>query len=195
MASPQSVRTVTDPAVLAALAHPTRRRLMDALRMRDASTVGGLAEQLGLAVGSVSHHLKVLRRADLVAEAPDLARDRRERWWRLVDATVRWSSAGFDDTPATEAVVAAATSMGLERQVQLSREWLAADDRDSPHAATAFSTDAWLNLTPDELDEVAHEIQDLLATWRTRTVSGETSAPQGDRVPVFVFARGFPSAP
>ena len=115
-------------AELAALAHPTRRRLMDALRTSEAGTVGTLAAQLGIAAGNISHHLKVLHEVALVIEAPELARDRRERWWRLVDSAVRWSSTEFDDSPATEAIVAAATSMGLDRQVELARRWLARDD-------------------------------------------------------------------
>ena len=32
--------------------------------------------------GSVSHHLKVLHRQDLIEPAPELARDTRESWWR-----------------------------------------------------------------------------------------------------------------
>lgn len=195
MSTPRPVRTVTDPAVLAALAHPTRRRLMDALKTHQASTVGMLADRLGIAVGSVSHHLKVLHDADLVTEAPELARDRRERWWRLVDAAIRWSSTGFDDSPATEAIVAAATSMGLERQVELTRRWLAGGDRESAHALASFSTDAWLTLTADELDELSQELQEVVSRWRERTTPSGTQPLDDDRTQVFVFARGFPAQP
>lgn len=190
----RTVRTVTDPAVLAALAHPTRRRVMDALRADQAATVGMLAERLGVAVGSASHHLKVLADADLVTAAPELARDRRERWWRLVDVAVRWSSDELDDSPATTAIVAAAESVGLERQIELSRRWLGRDDRASAHARAAFVSDAWLSLTAAELDEVAHEIQGVLTRWRHRAVA-DAGAPDADRQHVFVFARGFPAEP
>ncbi|MBA3524404.1 MAG: helix-turn-helix transcriptional regulator, partial [Geodermatophilaceae bacterium] len=74
--NPRTTRTITDAAVLAALAHPTRRRLMDVLKVHEAATVGMLAEQLDVAVGSASHHLGVLAQAELVAEAPERARDR-----------------------------------------------------------------------------------------------------------------------
>ena len=200
MADSRSVRIVTDPAVLAALAHPTRRRLMDALRTSEAGTVGTLAAQLGIAAGNISHHLKVLHEVALVIEAPELARDRRERWWRLVDSAVRWSSTEFDDGPATEAIVAAATSMGLDRQVELARRWLARDDRESRAARAAFSTDTWLTLTGDELDQVAQEVQQVFFRWRERTKarsgSGESEEPSGGpRTQVFLFARGFPAQP
>lgn len=191
VATPRTVRTVTDPAVLAALAHPTRRRLMDVLKTTDAATVGILAERLGVAVGSASHHLKVLAQAGLVEEAAEQSTDRREHWWRLVDAAVRWSGTDFDDSPATEAIVAAAASLGLERQVELARRSLTPDPAD-PYSRVAFSTDAWLRLTPLELDEFGAEIQDVIARFRARA---EADAGKDERAQVFVFARGFPAVP
>lgn len=125
MTTPRRVRTVTDPAVLAALAHPTRRRLTDVLKTTETATVGMLADRLSVAVGSASHHLKVLARAGLVEPADPGTTDRRERWWRLVDAAIRWSGTDFDDGPVTGAVGAAANSLGLQRQVELARRSLA----------------------------------------------------------------------
>src|SRR5215211_4033370 len=107
MEQPQ-IRKITDSAVLAALAHPLRRRLMDVLKVDGPSTASLLAERTDQAVANVSHHLKVLAGCELVVEAPELARDRRERWWRLASPGVRWSSADFDDDPASQAVASAA---------------------------------------------------------------------------------------
>ena len=73
---------VTEPDVLRAVAHPLRRRLLDVLRVDGPQTASLLAEHTGEAVGNVSHHVRVLQRAGLVEAAPELARDRRERWWR-----------------------------------------------------------------------------------------------------------------
>jgi len=50
-------------------------------------------------VGSVSHHVRVLAEAGLVEEANELAKDRRERWWRLTSPSTRWSRAEFADDP------------------------------------------------------------------------------------------------
>jgi DNA-binding transcriptional ArsR family regulator len=61
-------------AVFLALAEPTRRRLVDALRAGDA-TVGELAERLAVAIPSVSKHLTVLESAGLVSR-------HREAQWR-----------------------------------------------------------------------------------------------------------------
>jgi DNA-binding transcriptional ArsR family regulator len=59
-----------------------------------------LAATTGQAIGNVSHHLRVLGDCGLIEEAPELARDRRERWWRLVSRGVLWSSGDFRQDPA-----------------------------------------------------------------------------------------------
>ncbi|MET7670304.1 ArsR/SmtB family transcription factor [Micromonospora luteifusca] len=186
------VRQITDSRVLAAMAHPLRRRLMDVLKVHGPSTVGQLADRTDQAPANVSHHLKVLAAADLVTEAPELARDRRERWWRLVTRGLRWSNTDFDTDPAARAVADAATSLNLDRHVALARAWHAADEsaqatwNDAP-----FSTDHWLRLTPDELAELSHEMIDLLARWANRDLPDDGA----DRRPVFVFVHGVPARP
>ncbi|MBM7489812.1 DNA-binding transcriptional ArsR family regulator [Micromonospora luteifusca] len=186
------VRQITDSRVLAAMAHPLRRRLMDVLKVHGPSTVGQLADRIDQAPANVSHHLKVLAAADLVTEAPELARDRRERWWRLVTRGLRWSNTDFDTDPAARAVADAATSLNLDRHVALARAWHAADEsaqatwNDAP-----FSTDHWLRLTPDELAELSHEMIDLLARWANRDLPDDGA----DRRPVFVFVHGVPARP
>ena len=59
------VLVVTQPEQLRALAGESRQRIVALLRERAASTTG-LAEELRLAKGTVSHHLKVLEKAGLV---------------------------------------------------------------------------------------------------------------------------------
>lgn len=49
-----------------ALADPTRRKILELLSQRD-RTAGEIAEQFPIAFSSVSHHLSVLKAADLVA--------------------------------------------------------------------------------------------------------------------------------
>jgi ArsR family transcriptional regulator len=53
-------------SVFGALADPTRRRILELLTERD-HTAGELAEHFPIAFASVSHHLGVLKAADLVA--------------------------------------------------------------------------------------------------------------------------------
>ena len=51
--------------VLTVLAEPARRRIVDALRVRE-SNVGDLVERLRMSQPAVSKHLKVLREAGIV---------------------------------------------------------------------------------------------------------------------------------
>src|SRR5262249_7902446 len=57
MTDPASVQVVTDSRVLAAMSHPLRRRLLDALAVDGPSTITTLAERTGQASGNVSHHV------------------------------------------------------------------------------------------------------------------------------------------
>jgi DNA-binding transcriptional ArsR family regulator len=195
----EAVQTITDSRVLAAMSHPVRRRLLDALAVDGPSTASMLAARTGQAVGNVSHHLKVLARSSLIEEAPGLARDRRERWWKVSALSRRWSSTAFGADPASEAVADAAESLNLEHQVEKVRAWYALRDRaDQEWDDVAFSSDTWLILTPAELRQLSEELTALLHRWRDRAPSaGAGQAPEssaGQRS-VFVFARGVPAEP
>lgn len=185
-------RQVTDSKVLAAMAHPLRRRLMDVLKVHGPATVSVLSERTGQRVPNVSHHLRVLADVDLVGEAPELARDRRERWWRLLAPSVRWATDDFADDPAGAAVAQAAQSLNLARHAGLVRAWHAAgeDERAWWHD-TGFSTDKWLHLTPDELAEISGQVIDLFERWATRAVPQD----EQERRPVLLFTYGVPAQP
>jgi DNA-binding transcriptional ArsR family regulator len=64
---------MTSTAVLEAIAEPTRRRILDAVRGGECS-VGDLVERVGMHQPGVSRHLKVLREAGLVEVRPDAQR-------------------------------------------------------------------------------------------------------------------------
>jgi DNA-binding transcriptional ArsR family regulator len=185
------VRRITEAQALSAMANPFRARMMDALKVDGPSTASGLAQRTGQAVGSASHHLKVLAEAGLVQEAPELARDRRERWWRLVDPGTRWSRADFADDTAAVTAAYAAEALALQRQFERTQEWNANAASVPEWDAAAFATQNWMRLTPDELDELSREIVDVLVRWSRREVPDDGQV----REPVFVFARGFPAQP
>lgn len=69
---------LTDIAVLDAIAEPTRRRILDAVRTGERS-VSELVEQVGMRQPGVSRHLKILRDAGLV----EVRRDAQRRLYRL----------------------------------------------------------------------------------------------------------------
>jgi DNA-binding transcriptional ArsR family regulator len=178
---------VTDYRVLAALAHPLRRRLLDVLRVHGPCTVTLLAGHTGSAVGNVSHHVRVLAGLGLVVEAPELARDARERWWRAGAGALRWDVRDVADDPAAATAAQAVMQLGLERQVGLVRQSLAA----APSGGDGFNTDAWMTLSADELTGLGEQVTALVSRWRERTVPVDGV----ERTPVFVLARGFPATP
>lgn len=186
-------RTIKDSAVLAALAHPLRRRIMDVLRVHGPSTASAIAEKTGQAVGNVSHHLKVLGASDLIEEAPELAKDRRERWWRLVNSSLRWSTGDFLEDPAAHAISDAVQSLNLEHHYQMVRSWYGEPDeeRQRKWGNGSFSADKWLSMTPEELYQLSQEIGELFARWATRPIPDDGQ----EREPVFVFAHGVPGRP
>jgi DNA-binding transcriptional ArsR family regulator len=185
------VRTVTEAKALSAMANPFRSRMMDALKVDGPSTASALAARTGQAVGSASHHLKVLGEAGLVEEAPELAKDRRERWWRLVDPGTRWSRADFADDTAAVTAAYAAEALALQRQFERTRDWNANAASVPEWDAVSFATQNWLRLSPEELQQVADEMVDVLMRWSQREVPDDGV----ERESVFVFARGFPAQP
>lgn len=189
---PDEVRQVTDSKVLAALAHPLRRRLLDVLKVYGPATVSSLAERTGERVANLSHHLKVLAEADLIGEVPELARDRRERWWQILAPRLRWSSRDFSGDPAGDAVAQAALSLSLDHHVGAVRAWYAASEDQHMHwGDSGFSTDKWLQLTPTELTELSCEVIELFERWATRTIPADGAR----REPVLVFGYGVPAQP
>ncbi|WP_369184672.1 ArsR/SmtB family transcription factor [Streptomyces sp. Y1] len=186
-------REISDSRVLAALTHPLRRRLIDLLKVDGPATVGQLAERTEQAVGNVSHHLKVLAESGLIVEAPELARDRRERWWRLADRQLSWTRADFDGDPVAEAVADAAGSIMLERQVELVREWAA---RRSGYPADwqdgcAMASQSWLRLTPEEARQFAADLHGVIQRWADRPVPEDGR----ERETVLAFAHSVPARP
>ena len=185
------VMTLTDARALSALANPQRARMIDALAVDGPSTASALATRTGQAVGSASHHLKVLSQAGLVEEAPELARDRRERWWRLVTAGTRWSRAEFADDPVAVSAALAAESVAMQRQYERARDWLSRSETAGAWDSAAFATQSWLSLTSAELVQFSEELLQLVSRWRQRATPDDGA----ERESVFVFARGFPAQP
>ncbi|MEI2775322.1 MAG: winged helix-turn-helix domain-containing protein [Tetrasphaera sp.] len=185
------VRQLRDAAPLAALAHPFRARMLDALKVDGPSTASMLARRTGQAVGNASHHLKVLADAGLVEEAPELAKDKRERWWRLVSSGTRWTTSDFAGDASALTAAREAEALQLRRQIERVQAWLANADSDPVWGDAAFATQNWLQVTPQELDQVAAEVIAVLLRWGERQIPDDGA----DRESVIVFARGFPAQP
>ena len=187
-------RTRATVEQVAASSHPVRRRLLEVLGVDGPATASRLAERTGELVGNVSHHLKMLARAGLVEEAPELAKDRRERWWRSVPMSLSWSVADVRGDPVGEAVAIAAEQENLEQHLRRVQGWFAAREGtavyDEAWTRAAFSTEAWAWATPAELEALGEAINALVVEFRRS--HGE---PAPGRETCFVFAHGVPSRP
>lgn len=193
MMDSRPARHIRNIQALGALAHPVRQRLLDVLKLEGPATVGALSKATNQAVGNVSHHLRVLASAELIEEAPELASNRRERWWRLVSADVRWSRVDFDADALSEAVAHAVGTMVFDRQGAFFRQWLAERGTYDAawHEGCAVSAETWLRLTADETRQVAHELTEVLTRWANREVPDDGQ----QRESVLAVAHTIPATP
>lgn len=153
-----------------ALAHPLRLRILGELRIGGPRSVGGLSEVFDEAPGTLSYHLGKLAEFGFVEEAPELAADRRERWWRSAHEFTEVTPAA-PDAPAAERQVSAAVRHqivdvysatlhgAIDAGERLPREW----------AEAAVSSDTVAFLTAAELADASAELEAVLAKWRARS--------------------------
>jgi DNA-binding transcriptional ArsR family regulator len=160
---------VTDPAMLKALAHPLRMRLYELLAIQGPANASALADHVGEPVALVSYHLHQLGRYGYADPAPELARDRRERWWRAAAIGVTYSSADFMDDPGGRAAMMAAWRVNLGRRVERAQAFHEAPDAWGKDWVDAgLSSDRTIRVTPEELRELSAEVGALLQRWQDR---------------------------
>jgi DNA-binding transcriptional ArsR family regulator len=180
---------MTSIETLRAVHHPTRRRIIDHLYLHGPAQVGTLARDLEQQVGSISHHLRMLERAGIVAPAPELVTDGRASWWRLEQETLRWSTEDFEHA-ADRTQAKAAERLNIDHQLAKLAGWKREADRAAPAwRRAAFSTDFLARATADELAALQEALEATLRAWR----AGIDLDDGADREPVFVFAHGFPT--
>jgi len=181
---------------VAAANHPLRRRLLELLGVEGPATASRLAAETGQLVGNVSHHLRMLASAGLIEEAPELAKDRRERWWRSRRVSVSWSLADVAGDPAGEAVAAASESYNLAHHVEKVHQWFESrHEYDEAWTRAAFATDTWLHLTPQELAELGERLAGVVAEFKAEHPEDRPPDDAQQRLPVHVFAHGVPARP
>jgi predicted ArsR family transcriptional regulator len=182
--------------VLMAFHHPTRRWLAELLEIDGPASVGRLAARTGLAVGSVSHHLKPLHRQGFIEPAPELAQDTRESWWRAVRRPLSWSADDFVTGTASRRIADAAEAENFRHQVRAVGQWLArAQDLDAGWRRAASSTDTVVPATRAQLEDLAERMGELITAWSVECLEDQADRPRAERLPVRVVARAFPSGP
>lgn len=94
---------VMTEAMLKALTHPVRRKILRVLGQKVYARSADLAHELGVAANSVSFHVRTLADAGLIEEAPERARDRRDRVWTPVRGGL---TVGTPEHPVRDEVLA-----------------------------------------------------------------------------------------
>jgi DNA-binding transcriptional ArsR family regulator len=182
--------------VLMAFHHPTRRWLAELLEIEGPASVGRLAARTGLAVGSVSHHLKPLHRHGFIEPAPDLAQDTRESWWRSVRRPLTWSADDFASGTSGRRIADAAEAENFRHQVRAIGQWLTRTrEVDAGWRRAASSTDTVVAATQAQLGDLAERMREAITTWSAECLEDQAARPDAPRLPVRVVARAFPSGP
>jgi len=182
--------------LLMAFHHPIRRWLTELLGVEGPANVGQLAARTGLAVGSVSHHLKVLHGQDLIEPAPELARDTRESWWRLKPRSMTWSVEDFDAGTLGRRVAQTAEAENLRFQVRAMQAWLRrAPDETAGWRTAANSVDTYVPATEAQVRDFARRLSRLVREWSDECMTDAAERPGVERRPVRAIARVFPSEP
>jgi DNA-binding transcriptional ArsR family regulator len=182
--------------VLVALHHPTRRWLAELLWTEGPASVGRLAARTGLAVGSVSHHLKPLYRQGLIEPAPELARDTRESWWRATSRSISWSVEDFEPGSLGRRVAEQAEVENFRYQVRAVQQWL----REMAQAPSSWrraagATDSLARATAEQTADLHRRLDAVLTAWTTEVKADQERHPDAERRTVRTLIRCFPSRP
>jgi hypothetical protein len=175
---PRSVKRITDPKALRALAHPIRMSLIGLLRTEGPLTATRAAELLGENSATTSFHLRQLAKYGMAEEAP--GGQGRERPWQ---ATAQFTDVpDVADNPEFAAASSLFRSVLAERHFGSLMSWLEARPDESAEWQDADHFSDWLlYLTASELADLRDKVRDLIDSYLDRTARPELR-PEGARL-------------
>jgi DNA-binding transcriptional ArsR family regulator len=148
------------------MVHPIRWRIFETLERRGPLTSTLVGEALDLSTGVTSYHLRALADADLIEDAPELAKGR-ERWWRIVEPKAYIPTDA--ETPDERAFSAAARLFHLERDEETLRRFMLGVQNLSPEWQDAAFTGSWVvELSVEETFELGMRFLELVDELRKR---------------------------
>lgn len=150
-------------AMMKAYAHPLRRRIAKAVGARGHARAADIAADLDVPANSVSFHLRVLADAGLIEEAPEHARDKRDRVWKVAEGS--WN-VGSPEHPIADEVLGGVLMNALaddhlammRRVMAWAPEYVSGRD---PVVHGTFSQSS-LRLTGAEFSEIERRIQEVI---------------------------------
>lgn len=158
--------TYDDPRILRAIAHPARNRILSELYAGGPLRAADVARILDIPANQASFHLRQLAKYGLVEEAPEEARDKRDRVWRMTaDDGISFRTDDIRHQPGGDAAV--------EVYQRSARAWgyllVDASLSEDESRGERYVFNGALRLTQEELKEFAAELHGLTEKWRERT--------------------------
>jgi DNA-binding transcriptional ArsR family regulator len=160
---------VQTPEALKAVAHPVRQRILLRLAVLGHARAADLAQDIGEPANSVSFHLRTLARAGMVVEAPEHARDRRDRVWRNVARSYQVDPT----TPGAADQALGPVQAWLQELVALVGSGTR-PDHDGRHRTVVVNN---LPLTAAEAEEFSTELVALQERWSDRVFTSARQEP------------------
>jgi DNA-binding transcriptional ArsR family regulator len=152
-----------------ALAHPVRLAALSYLQRHGPATATQLAEHVGASPSVTSWHLRHLASFGLVddADRSDVPGDRRQRWWK---AKARGFSLEMGDDPDTQQAGRLLQSELFAAAEAQTGHWLTEvePDLEPEWRRVSGPSNTRIVLSPAELDQLAHRIDELLAEYALR---------------------------
>jgi DNA-binding transcriptional ArsR family regulator len=157
--------TLTDPAMMRALAHPARIAIWSYLGLHGPATATECAEVAGLSPSACSYHLRTLARYGVIEEDPDSAADGRQRPWRVRILSVNIETGTGD--PAVDLAGRILTD-AIRAETDRTRVQYLGQQEEYPVAwQLALGTYQDIaHVTPEELTELQARLQELLDQYR-----------------------------
>ncbi len=179
-----------DPRILRAIAHPTRNRILSELFAVGGLRAADIARLIDIPPNQASFHLRQLAKYGLVEEAPDEARDKRDRVWRLADPDgISFNTDDMVSQPGGEAAYEVFRRSAVAWGHHLVDRAYARDrERRGRNSVAEWA----LRLNREEAAEVLRELGEVVDRWRTREREED-----GDRetYSVFTVLQPYPEDP
>lgn len=184
-------RPVHDPRVLRALAHPVRARILDEIEASGPVRAADVARELGIPPNQASFHLRQLAKYGLVEEAPEQARDRRDRVWRAaVGSSLTVNLGDLERAPGGKGAVRAFRDNKRSWSHHLVDRAFAARH---PKGSGVFTTsEQALRLTDEEARQLRAELDEVVEGWSRRTRGRD---PERRTYVVFSLVQPYPETP
>lgn len=155
-----------DATTLRAIAHPVRNRILHELHAAGPMRAADVAAALGVPANQASFHLRQLAKYGLIVEAPEAARDGRDRVWKTAHEGVNVDPTELEKQPGGKAAVRVFHDVARRRAHQVVD--LVFDSRKHKGVYTSQSESA-LRLTAEEAKQFAEEFRAVAAKWNERT--------------------------